>query len=63
MYRQSSVVTPADITPLVAEVDPTAPGYGHQLTFDKILRRGGLAWTTFLGELSGSGPSRSRSRW
>jgi acyl-CoA thioester hydrolase len=53
--RHTSSVTPDDIRPLTAEVDPTAPGYGNHLSFDAILRRCGLAWTTFLGELGDFG--------
>ena len=53
--RYSSQVTDADIQPLTAEVDPTAPGYGNHLSFDAILRRCGLAWTTFLNGLDGFG--------
>ena len=55
MYRHSSTVTDADIRPLTQEVDPTAPGYGNHLSFDAILRRCGLAWTTFLNDLGGFG--------
>ena len=53
--RHSSTVSDDDIRPLTAEVDPTAPGYGNHLSFDAILRRCGLAWTTFLHELPGFG--------
>ena len=55
--RHSSTVTDDDIRPLTQEVDPTAPGYGNHLSFDAILRRCGLAWTTFLNGLGvfGSG--------
>ncbi|MCW2707379.1 MAG: thioesterase [Frankiales bacterium] len=53
--RHSSTVTDDDIHPLTAEVDPTAPGYGNHLSFDAILRRCGLAWTTFLNGLPGFG--------
>lgn len=53
--RHSSTVSDDDIRPLTAEVDPTAPGYGNHLTFDAILRRCGLAWTTFLNQLGGFG--------
>ena len=53
--RHRSTVTEADIRPLTAEVDPTAPGYGNHLSFDAILRRCGIAWTTFLRELPGFG--------
>jgi len=51
--RYSSTVTDDDIHPLTAELDPTAPGYGDHLSFDAILRRCGLAWTTFLNGLDG----------
>lgn len=51
----TSTVTADDIQPLTREVDPTAPGYGNHLSFDAILRRCGLAWTTFLNELGGFG--------
>ena len=53
--RHSSTVTADDIRPLTQEVDPTAPGYGNHLSFDAILRRCGLAWTTFLNGLGGFG--------
>lgn len=53
--RHSSTVTDDDIRPLTREVDPTAPGYGNHLSFDAILRRCGLAWTTFLNGLGGFG--------
>ena len=59
MFRTSSDVTPEDTRPLAAELaasegfDPTAPGYGHHLPFDRILRRCGLAWTQFLRTLDG----------
>lgn len=48
MIRTSSLVTTEDTRPLIADVDPTAPGYGFHLSFDRILRRCGLAWTEFL---------------
>jgi acyl-CoA thioesterase FadM len=48
MFRTSSPVTTDDTRPLIADVDPTAPGYGFHLSFDRILRRCGLAWTEFL---------------
>jgi len=53
VYRHSASVTADDTRPLVHDVDPTAPGYGHHLTFDRILRRCGLAWTAFLQQLGG----------
>jgi acyl-CoA thioesterase FadM len=55
VYRHSSTVTADDTLPLVHDVDPTAPGYGHHLSFDRILRRCGLAWTTFLQDLGSFG--------
>lgn len=51
----TSKVTPDDIRPLTKELDPTAPGYGNHLSFDAILRRCGLAWTSFLNDLGGFG--------
>ena len=51
MLRHSTEVTADDIVPLSAEVDPTAPGYGEHLTFDRILRRCGQAWMWFLREV------------
>lgn len=51
MFRTSTSVTPEDTRPLIADVDPTAPGYGNHLSFDRILRRCGLAWTEFLNSL------------
>ena len=53
--RHTSTVTDDDIRPLTQEVDPTAPGYGNHLSFDAILRRCGLAWTTFLNAVGGFG--------
>ncbi|MGB8652565.1 MAG: thioesterase family protein [Mycobacteriales bacterium] len=55
MLRHSTTVTPEDIRPLAADVDPTAPGYGEHLGFDRILRRCGLAWMAFLDEVGGFG--------
>lgn len=51
VFRTSTSVTPEDTRPLIADVDPTAPGYGNHLSFDRILRRCGLAWTEFLNSL------------
>lgn len=51
MFRHSTHVAPEDIAPLSADLDPTAPGYGHHLGFDRILRRCGHAWMAFLAEL------------
>lgn len=56
MFRSTTSVTPEDTRPLITDVDPTAPGYGHHLSFDRILRRCGLAWIAFLnstGEFEG----------
>ena len=51
MFSTSTPVTLEDTRPLIADVDPTAPGYGNHLSFDRILRRCGLAWTEFLNSL------------
>ncbi len=51
VFRTSTSVTPEDTRPLIADIDPTAPGYGNHLSFDRILRRCGLAWTEFLNAL------------
>ena len=53
MFRTSTPVTREDTRPLVHDLDPTAPGYGNHLAFDRILRRCGLAWTQFLQSLDG----------
>jgi acyl-CoA thioesterase FadM len=58
MFRHLTAVRPDDTVPLRAELDgtdPTAPGWGHHLGFDKILRRCGLAWLAFLDDLGGFG--------
>ena len=48
MFTHASTVGPDDLGTLAAEIDPTAPGTGHHLNFDSILRRCGHAWMAFL---------------
>lgn len=50
MFTHLSTIGPDDLGTLAAEVDPTAPGTGHHLNFDQILRRCGHAWMAFLAE-------------
>lgn len=50
MFTHSTTIGPDDLGTLAAEVDPTAPGTGHHLNFDQILRRCGHAWMAFLAE-------------
>lgn len=47
-HRYTSAVREEDLRTLAAEVDPTAPGTGHHLNFDQILRRCGHAWMDLL---------------
>lgn len=51
MLTHRSDVQTSDLGTLAAEVDPTAPGTGHHLNFDAILRRCGHAWMALLAEL------------
>jgi acyl-CoA thioesterase FadM len=55
VFTHSSEVLPEHLGTLAAELDPTAPGTGHHLNFDQILRRCGHAWMAFLGELGSFG--------
>ena len=55
MFTHVGTVLPSDLGTLAAEVDPTAPGTGHHLNFDVILRRCGHAWMAFLASLGGFG--------
>jgi acyl-CoA thioesterase FadM len=48
-------VLPADVSVIGGTLDPTAPGRGEHLTFDRILGRCGDAWMGFLGQLGGFG--------
>jgi acyl-CoA thioester hydrolase len=44
-----------DVSVIGGTLDPTAPGRGAHLTFDKILGRCGEAWMAFLRDLGGFG--------
>lgn len=55
MHRHTSVVFPEDVTVIGGTLDPTAPGRGEHLTFDRILGRCGEAWLVFLHDLGGFG--------
>lgn len=46
---------PEDVSVIGGTLDPTAPGRGEHLTFDRILGRCGDAWLGFLTELGGFG--------
>jgi acyl-CoA thioesterase FadM len=53
VFTHRSEVTRQDIElpTLASEADPTAPGLGVHLMFDRILRRCGIAWSAYLLEL------------
>lgn len=55
MYTHVCDVLPEDVSIIGGTLDPTAPGQGAHLTFDKILGRCGVAWMAFLRELGGFG--------
>ena len=55
MHRHTSVVAPEDVSVIGGRLDPTAPGRGEHLTFDRILGRCGEAWMAFLSDLGGFG--------
>jgi acyl-CoA thioesterase FadM len=55
VYTWTSPVLPADVSVIGGTLDPTAPGRGEHLTFDRILGRCGEAWMAFLGDLGGFG--------
>jgi acyl-CoA thioester hydrolase len=55
VFRHSSEVLPADVSVIGGKLDPTAPGRGAHLTFDRILGRCGEAWMAFLSDLGGFG--------
>jgi len=44
-----------DVSVIGGTLDPTAPGRGAHLTFDRILGRCGEAWMAFLRDLGGFG--------
>jgi acyl-CoA thioesterase FadM len=55
MFTHTSPVLPEDVSVIGGRLDPTAPGRGAHLTFDRILGRCGEAWMAFLAELGGFG--------
>jgi acyl-CoA thioesterase FadM len=55
VYTWTSQVLPEDISVIGGVLDPTAPGRGAHLTFDRILGRCGEAWIAFLADLGGFG--------
>ena len=55
MYRHTSKVLPEHVSLIGGTLDPTAPGRGEHLTFDRILGRCGEAWMAFLAGLGGFG--------
>jgi acyl-CoA thioesterase FadM len=55
MYTHTSPVLPEDVSVIGGRLDPTAPGRGAHLTFDRILGRCGEAWMSFLAHLGGFG--------
>jgi acyl-CoA thioesterase FadM len=55
MYTWTSEVLPEHVSVIGGLLDPTAPGRGEHLTFDRILGRCGEAWMAFLGALGGFG--------
>ena len=55
MHSHTSVVRPEDVSVIGGRLDPTAPGRGEHLTFDRILGRCGEAWMAFLSDLGGFG--------
>jgi acyl-CoA thioester hydrolase len=55
VYTWTSAVHPDDISVIGGVLDPTAPGRGAHLTFDRILGRCGEAWIAFLRDLGGFG--------
>lgn len=55
MFTYVCEVVPEDVSVIGGTLDPTAPGRGAHLTFDKILGRCGNAWMAFLRDLGGFG--------
>lgn len=55
MFTHTSPVLPGDVSVIGGTLDPTAPGRGAHLTFDRILGRCGDAWMAFLRDLGGFG--------
>jgi acyl-CoA thioesterase FadM len=55
VFQHTSPVLPEHVSVIGGTLDPTAPGRGEHLTFDRILGRCGEAWMAFLGDLGGFG--------
>ncbi len=55
MFTYVCDVPVEDVSAIGGTLDPTAPGRGAHLTFDKILGRCGEAWMAFLRQLGGFG--------
>lgn len=55
MFTHVTDVRPEDVSVIGGTLDPTAPGRGAHLTFDRILGRCGEAWMAFLRDLGGFG--------
>ncbi len=55
MFTYTCDVLPEDVSVIGGSLDPTAPGRGAHLTFDRILGRCGQAWMAFLADLGGFG--------
>lgn len=55
MFQHTSPVLPEHVSVIGGTLDPTAPGRGAHLTFDRILGRCGEAWMAFLADLGGFG--------
>ena len=55
MFVHTSPVLPDQVSVIGGALDPTAPGRGAHLTFDRILGRCGEAWMAFLSDVGGFG--------
>lgn len=55
MFTYVTEVPAEDVSVIGGTLDPTAPGRGAHLTFDRILGRCGEAWMAFLRDLGGFG--------
>lgn len=55
MFTHVTDVRTEDVSVIGGTLDPTAPGRGAHLTFDRILGRCGEAWMAFLRDLGGFG--------
>ena len=55
MYTHTTPVLAEQVSVIGGTLDPTAPGRGAHLTFDRILGRCGEAWMAFLSDLGGFG--------